>query len=493
MINAATEQIQYTWAFVLITIFPLCSIGLGEIISRLRYRNHPITNMLQGVRMFVLPPLAVLLVTLKLLHVPADGITIQVIATILGLAAMYSAITLINAILVSDSRHQYAWQVSVPNLLFQVTRSGVVLCVAYYLLAITWQIDLSKLFAALGVGSLVIALALQDTLSNLVSGFLLIFEAPFQVGDWIRVQDVQGEVLEVNWRAVRLKTPDHDVVIIPNGVLGKETINNYTLLYPLHGDRTTFTFSNEEAPNKVISVLKTAALEVEGILADPAPKVRPLKFTDHQAEYEVQYCISDFTNAEIIQGQFVTNVYYATKRHQLTLPMPMEQHYVLQQYPQKGQDSTPDISNALAALPIFRELDEAVLDTLVQKAEIKYYGVGETVIKAGELDRAIYILLQGQVMLSSSSHKNDSYVITTLDAGALFGEMALLRNEASLVTVKVLQDVKLAALGGDALFSIAQQHANFALEMEQFINERKKMVKRVMDQPVIDSKGTNDW
>ena len=49
--------------------------------------------------------------------------------------------------------------------------------------------------------------------------------------------------------------------------------------------------------------LKTAALEVEGILADPAPKVRPLKFTDYQAEYEVQYCISDFTNAEIIQGQ----------------------------------------------------------------------------------------------------------------------------------------------------------------------------------------------
>ena len=338
--------------------------------------------------------------------------------------------------------------------------------------------DLSKVIAALGVGSLVIALALQDTLSNLVSGFLLIFESPFQVGDWVRVNDVEGEVLEVNWRAVRLRTPDHDVVIIPNGVLGKETIYNYTLLYPLHGDHITFTFSNEEAPNRVIPVLKAAALAVEGILAEPEPEVRPLKFTDHQAEYEVQYCIADFTHASTIQGQFITNVYYARKRHRLMLPMPFEKHYVLQDNPSNGEDYVPDILKALATLPIFRGLDETVLDTLAHQAEVKYYGAGETIIHVGEVDEGICIVLQGQVMLSCPDHAGNARVISYLETGNLFGEMSLLRNEPSWVSVIALQDVELVVLNGDAVFSVAQQQSNFALEMNHFIDERKKMVQR---------------
>ncbi|MGF1461350.1 MAG: hypothetical protein ACFBSG_20275 [Leptolyngbyaceae cyanobacterium] len=131
------------------------------------------------------------------------------------------------------------------------------------------------------------------------------------------------------------------MVIIPNGVLGQETIYNYTLLYPIHGDRITFTFSNEEAPNRVIPVLRAAVLSVEGIEADPEPEVRPLQFGDHQAEYEVQYCIADFTKADTIQGKFITNVYYAAKRHQLKLPVPAEKRIVLPHDPATAQDTCP--------------------------------------------------------------------------------------------------------------------------------------------------------
>ncbi|MEM6869293.1 MAG: mechanosensitive ion channel family protein [Cyanobacteria bacterium P01_C01_bin.121] len=475
--DVAMEQIQMTWALILIMAVPACSIGLGEVVSRLRSRSHPLTDLFNSIRVFVLPPLAILLVTLKLFHIPTEDITIQIISTAVGLAIIYSLIALVNGILVPGTR-QYDWQINVPNLLFQVARVGVILCIAAYLLAAVWQVDLSKVIAALGVGSLVIALALQDTLSNLVSGFLLIFESPFQVGDWVRINEVEGEVLEVNWRAVRLRTPDHDVVIIPNGVLGNETIYNYTLLYPLHGDRITFTFSNEEAPNRVMPVLKAAALSVEGILAEPEPEIRPLQFTDHQAEYEVQYCIADFTRASTIQGQFMTNVYYAAKRHRLRLPMPFEKHYVLPDHPSTDQDYVPDILKALAALPIFRVLNETVLDTLARQAEVQYYGAGETIVHVGEVDEGVCILLQGQVILSCLDHAGNACIISSLETGDLFGELSLLRNEPSLVSVTALQDVKLVMLNADAVFSIAQQQSNFALEMNRFIDERKKLVQR---------------
>ncbi|MEM8605417.1 MAG: mechanosensitive ion channel family protein, partial [Cyanobacteria bacterium P01_H01_bin.121] len=356
VMNGLEEQQQIIWAVILMVGCPALSIGLGELAFRLRNQNHPLAPAFQITRAFILPPLAILLVVLKLLDLPANSTTVQIIETVLGLAVMSGLIALVNGLVV-PSRRNYDWQLEVPNLLFQVARTSVLLSVTAYLLASVWHVDLSKVAAALGVGSLVIALALQDTLSNLVSGFLLIFESPLQVGDWVKIEDTEGEVLEINWRAVRLKTLDSDVVIIPNGVLGKETIYNYTLLYPEHGDRLTFTFSNAEPPNRVIPVLRAAALAVDGILAEPEPEVRPLKFTDHQAEYEVQYWICNFEQAETIQGQFMTNVYYASKRHRLARPIPAQKHYVLDENPTNHQNYLPAILEALIALPIFRVLE----------------------------------------------------------------------------------------------------------------------------------------
>ncbi len=475
--DVSMQQAQLVWALTLIIGCPAFSIGLGEVISHLRRHSHPLTEMLCIVRWFTLPTLAIQLVMLKLLHMPTSDTRVQAIATVFSLSLMFSLIESVNAVLVPGNR-RYDWQVHVPNLLFQVTRSGVILSVVSYILAYIWGVDLSKVFAALGVGSLVIALALQDTLSNLVSGFLLIFESPFQVGDWVKIKDVEGEVLEINWRAMRLKTSDRDVVIIPNGVLGKETIYNYTLLDPLHGDQVTFTFSNEEAPNRVIPVLKAAAVAVEGILAEPEPQVRPLKFTDHRAEYEVRYFIADFPNAEVIQGKFITNVYYATKRHQLRLPVPSERNYVLHQNPFSLEDFAPDILQSLAALPIFRVLDEDILNTLAHQSEIKYYGIGETIIQSGEFDEGICILIEGRVLLSHINQDGSTCPITYLETGDLFGEMALLRNEPSWVSVTAIQDVQLVMLNGDVVFSVAQDQSNFAMEMNRFIDERKKLVQR---------------
>ena len=59
--------------------------------------------------------------------------------------------------------------------------------------------------------------------------------------------------------------------------------------------------------------------------------------------------------------------------------------------------------------------------------------------------------------------------------------MSLLRNEPSWVSVTALQDVELVVLNGDAVFSVAQQQSNFALEMNRFIDERKKMVQRATE------------
>src|SRR5688572_27374772 len=85
-----------------------------------------------------------------------------------------------------------------------------------------------KLLATSAVSAVVIGFALQDTLGNAFAGLALQSERPFHVGHWIRVGDFEGRVAEVTWRATKLQTKAGNFVILPNNLVGKEAITNYS-------------------------------------------------------------------------------------------------------------------------------------------------------------------------------------------------------------------------------------------------------------------------
>src|SRR5271165_2520314 len=91
-------------------------------------------------------------------------------------------------------------------------------------------ISLAPALTALGVGSLAVALALQDTLSNFFSGLYLVVDKPVRPGDFVRVDpSYEGYVESIGWRSTRLRTLGNNFVIIPNMTLSKAIITNYTL------------------------------------------------------------------------------------------------------------------------------------------------------------------------------------------------------------------------------------------------------------------------
>ena len=88
-----------------------------------------------------------------------------------------------------------------------------------------WDADVGGLFTALGVGSIVIGLALQNAVGGVISGLLLLFEQPFKIGDWLDTGGVKGRVVEVNWRAVHIDT-GNGIQIVPNSTLSGASFTN---------------------------------------------------------------------------------------------------------------------------------------------------------------------------------------------------------------------------------------------------------------------------
>ena len=96
------------------------------------------------------------------------------------------------------------------------------------LILAVFGIDASSLIAGLGVGSAVVALAAQDFVKNLISGFSIMSDKPFLVGDWIAVGTNEGEVIEISFRCTKIKTSDNTIVTIQNSLFTTNNVINWS-------------------------------------------------------------------------------------------------------------------------------------------------------------------------------------------------------------------------------------------------------------------------
>lgn len=363
LLNLSSDRTALLQGLGTILGLPLLVIGLGELTERCKRHQNPLARVFNATRNLLLPPLALWLVMRLFLHMPPEAIGLRVIGTLFWFAFLYTLLLLFHTILATGKKQRF-WQVHIPNLLFQLLQAVVVLSIFAYLLAQVWNVDLSKVASALGIGSLVIALALQDTLSNLVSGFLLIIESPFKVGDWIQVENLQGEVIEINWRAVRMKTLDRDIIIIPNGNLGKANICNYTLLDPLHAMRLRMPFSYEDHPDLVRETLLAVALSVDGIQHQPLPQIDPQVYRNTHIEYEIRFFITNYSKVQDIEDKFWRRAYYAIRHQNFHVPFPDKIEFKVERMP-VNQNNTPErLIELLRSLSLFIHLDNPTIQYL---------------------------------------------------------------------------------------------------------------------------------
>lgn len=87
-------------------------------------------------------------------------------------------------------------------------------------------INVVSILAGLGLGGLALALAAQDTAANLFGSITIFLDQPFKVGDWIKIQDVEGTVEEIGFRSTRIRTFYNSVIAIPNSIVAKEKLDN---------------------------------------------------------------------------------------------------------------------------------------------------------------------------------------------------------------------------------------------------------------------------
>ena len=120
--------------------------------------------------------------------------------------------------------------------------------------SVIWGANVGGLFTALGISSIVLGLALQNSVGQIISGLLMLFEQPFQLGDWLDTPAARGRVVELNWRAVHIDTGS-GLEITPNSVLAGASFTNLSRPPGAHKITVDSTFAASDSPDGVCALL----------------------------------------------------------------------------------------------------------------------------------------------------------------------------------------------------------------------------------------------
>ncbi|HXG59855.1 MAG TPA: mechanosensitive ion channel domain-containing protein [Planctomycetota bacterium] len=189
---------------------------------------------------------------------------------------------------------EYSDVVRASRTTFERFAQFVVLVVGALVLLDALRVPITPLLTTLGVGTLAVALALQDTLANFFSGLYLAADRPIREGDYVRLDSgEEGYILSVGWRSTRMRTIAGNVAVVPNAKLARASITNFDM--PARAVQTTIRVpvAYGQDTRRVARVLAEtvagAVGQVPGLLATPAPAVLFAPgFGDLALEFSVQ-------------------------------------------------------------------------------------------------------------------------------------------------------------------------------------------------------------
>jgi small-conductance mechanosensitive channel len=163
--------------------------------------------------------------------------------------------------------------------------------------------------ATSGVLAIILGLALQNTLADVFAGLAMNVERPFGAGDWITLpDDVEGRVIEINWRATRIRTAGNELVIVPNSVVARARVTNHCRLSDPHVCPIMLTVSSKISPLRVIAALEAAARDCPGLATGTVPQALARDFAGALISYELDFSIEDLSLAPGVQSALIVRV-----------------------------------------------------------------------------------------------------------------------------------------------------------------------------------------
>jgi small-conductance mechanosensitive channel len=195
------------------------------------------------------------------------------------------------------------------------------------------NITITPFIASLGIGGLVIALALQETLANFFAGIYIFFDKPIRIGDYIMLESgKEGYVTQIGWRSTRIRMLPNNILIVPNAKLINSQITNFYLpeteMAVLVQVGVSYQSDLEKVERVTIDVAKQVLQEVEGGVKEFEPFIRYNTFGDFSINFTVILRAREYVDKYLITHEFIKRLHKRYQLEGIEIPFPIRTIYM---------------------------------------------------------------------------------------------------------------------------------------------------------------------
>jgi small-conductance mechanosensitive channel len=461
-VTSVLEAPWFYWAVGVAVGFPIALVLLTELHNALRRRNSSLARPVHLVRNYILPLGALLILLVGAMQVSGESTTVRVVATVFGFVVLVLLLSGTNATLFQGAP-EGNWRRRIPSIFLDVARFALIAVGVGLILAYIWGAHIGGLFTALGVSSIVLGLTLQNSVGQIISGLLVLFEQPFQLGDWIETPSGRGRVVEVNWRATHIDT-GNGLLIMPNSVLAAASFTNFSRPPGAHAITVTTVFAVDDPPDDVIAMLNRSASTLPQLRPDAAPSTVHAGGLTYKTSIPVRTPADDFAT----KSMFLRWVWYASRRAGLHLDEADDEF----EMPERLEESLRIIAPTL-------RLNHDDQQQLLPHVRVTRYGADEYLQFSGQVPNRMTFIVNGRVRLVVTGDDGAIIPVRTLEEGDFLGQTALTR-EAVAASAYALEEVTVLQIDREYIEELVARKPLLLHDIGRAIEERRASLRRAL-------------
>ena len=453
----------FYWSIIIAVGLPTVLVLLTELQHALSRRGSFLARPVGLLRTVIVPLGALLLLLTQTTSISVDATPIRILSTVLGVLILIMVLYGVSGT-VFDSAPTGSWRRRMPAIFVDVARFAIIAVGVAMIFAYVWGANVGGLFTALGISSIVLGLTLQNSVGQIISGLLLLFEQPFQIGDWVQTSSASGRVVEVNWRATHINTGS-GLEIIPNSVLAGQAFANLSRPAGGHTITVPVKFSGADAPDEVCALLTDVAVDLPHRHPDGQPTVNANSSTDYTVTIPVR---SPADDAEA-RSTFQRWLWYAARRAGLRLDG-LEDDF---SNPKRRADALRKIASTLRA-------GSSELETLLPHVVVARYGAGEVMQRTGDVPAAMSFVINGRVRLVVTGNDGALIPLATLHEGDFIGQTALTREPVT-GNAYAVGEVTILQIDRNTVEQLVFRKPELLQDLSEAIDERRERARTAAD------------
>jgi small-conductance mechanosensitive channel/CRP-like cAMP-binding protein len=389
------------------------------------------------------------------------------------LGAAWLLVGLLRAFLVLGRRPRES------QLIKDLLAALIYLSAAFIIVVEVFDLPVRGLLATSGALAIIIGLALQSSLGDVFSGIVLNIERPYAVGDWIVVDDtVQGYVIETNWRATHILTANQDVAVIPNSVVAKAKLVNFSAPNRAHGASIRVKLDSTITPVTGCHLLKEVLLSSGQILRTPEPSVTIKDLSAEMIDYEISFAVSDISVVPDAQNELYDRVFRAAAAMGAKFAPRLAGSANNPTSVDKHRLGIPE--SLLAGVTLFSTLTVQEKAELASQMRRRDYKPGQVIVEVGTIMQALYVVSYG-VLVNSTREGGHQREVARLATGDYFGESGLLTGEPLNGQVTALTRAVLYEISKEALSPLLKARPAIAEELSEALANLQVANRALLD------------